>query len=157
MAAVILETKKRKSVTVSFVSPSICHKAMGSVARILDFESWVLSQVSLTPLSTSSRGSLIPLHFLSLGWYHLHIWGYWYFSWQSWLELVFHPALHFTWYVLHVCTMPILRFSAVYIPRRNFISLGWCLFNKIDYSQPGEQPKVMSSFDWLTPSQVFTE
>ena len=24
------------------------------------------------------------LHFLSLGWYHLHIWGYWYFSLQSW-------------------------------------------------------------------------
>ena len=92
MAAVILETKKRKSVTVSFVSPSIFHKAMGSVARILDFESWVLSQVSLTPLSTSSRGSLIPLHSLSLGWCYLHIQGYWYFSWQSWLELVLLPA-----------------------------------------------------------------
>ena len=26
----------------------------------------------------------IPLLFLSLEWYYLHIWGCWYFSWQSW-------------------------------------------------------------------------
>ena len=28
------------------------------------------------------RGSSVPLHFLSLEWYHRHVWG-WYFSWQS--------------------------------------------------------------------------
>ena len=26
---------------------------------------------------------------------HLHIWGYWFFSWQSWFQLVLHPAQHF--------------------------------------------------------------
>ena len=36
-SAVILEPKKRKSVTVSIVSPSICHKVMGPDAMILVF------------------------------------------------------------------------------------------------------------------------
>ena len=26
-------------------------------------------------------------------WCHLHIWGYWYFSWQPWFQLVLPPAL----------------------------------------------------------------
>ena len=36
-------------------------------------ECWVLSQVFHFPLSCLSRGSLVPLHFLPLEWYHLHI------------------------------------------------------------------------------------
>ena len=32
---------------------------------------------------------------------HLHIWGYWYFSWQSWFQLVLHPAQRFLWCTLH--------------------------------------------------------
>ena len=36
-SAVILETKKIKSVTVSIVSPSICHEVMGPDAMILAF------------------------------------------------------------------------------------------------------------------------
>ena len=36
-SAVIWEPKKRKSVTVSIVSPSICHEVMGSDALILMF------------------------------------------------------------------------------------------------------------------------
>ena len=35
--SVILEPKKIKSVTVSFVSPSICHEVMGPDAMILSF------------------------------------------------------------------------------------------------------------------------
>ena len=46
-------------------------------------------------LSLSSRGSLVPLHFLPTDWYHLHIWGCSYFSWQSWFQFVIHPAQHF--------------------------------------------------------------
>ena len=41
------------------------------------FECWVLSQLFHSPLSPSSRGCLIPFHFLPLGWCHLHSWGYW--------------------------------------------------------------------------------
>ena len=40
-SAVILEPKKRKSFTVSTVSPSICHEVMGPYAMILVF--WMLS------------------------------------------------------------------------------------------------------------------
>ena len=36
-SAVILEPKKRKSVTVSIVSPSICHEVMGPGAMIFVF------------------------------------------------------------------------------------------------------------------------
>ena len=50
------------------------------------FECWVLSQV-FHSLSPSSRSSLVPLHFLPLKWYHLHIWVCWYFSQQSWFQL----------------------------------------------------------------------
>ena len=53
---VILEPKKMKSVTVSIVSPSICHK----VTRCHDlkfFECWVLSQLFHSPLSPSSSSS----------------------------------------------------------------------------------------------------
>ena len=42
------------------------------------------SQLFHSLLSPSSRGSLVPLHFLPLAWYHLHIWDCWYFSWQFW-------------------------------------------------------------------------
>ena len=46
-------------------------------------------------LSHSSRESLV-LRFLPQGWYHLHIWGYWYFPQQSWFQLVLHPARNFS-------------------------------------------------------------
>ena len=96
-SAVILEPKKIKSVTFS---PSICHGVMGLDAMILVF--WMLSfkPTFHFPLSLSSRGSLVPLHFLPQGWCHLHIWGYWYFSRQSWVQLALHPIRHFTWCTL---------------------------------------------------------
>ena len=63
-SALILEFKKIKSVTVFIVSPSICHEVVGLDAMILVF--WMLnflSQLFHTPLSLSSRGTLV-LHFL---------------------------------------------------------------------------------------------
>ena len=48
-SAVILEPKKVKSVTVSIVSPSICHEVMGPDAIILVF--WMLSFRPALPLS----------------------------------------------------------------------------------------------------------
>ena len=44
------------------------------------------SQIFHPPLSPLSRGSLVPFYFLPLKWYHLHIWGCWYFSWQCWFH-----------------------------------------------------------------------
>ena len=64
-SAVILELNKIKSLTVSMVSPSICHKVMGLGAMILSFLNVEFqSQLFHSPLSLLSRGSLVPLHFL---------------------------------------------------------------------------------------------
>ena len=62
-SAVILEPTKIKSDTVSTVSPSISHEVMGPDAMILAF--WMLSfQPNIySPLSLSTRGTLV-LHFL---------------------------------------------------------------------------------------------
>ena len=58
-SAVILETKKIKSATVCNISPSICHEVMGPDAMILVFGMLSLSQLFHSPLSFSSRGSLV--------------------------------------------------------------------------------------------------
>ena len=65
------------------------------------FDCSVLSQVFHFLLLPSIRGSLSPHHFLRLVWYHLHIWGCWYFSQDYWFQLVLHWALHFTRCTLH--------------------------------------------------------
>ena len=66
-SAGILEPPKIKSVTVSIVSPSICHEVMGPDDMILVFWMLSLSHLFHAPLSPSSRGSLL-LHFLPQGW-----------------------------------------------------------------------------------------
>ena len=60
-SAVILEPWKIKSDTLS---PSICHEVMGLDAMILVFWMLIFSQCFHSPLWLSSRGSLVPLHFL---------------------------------------------------------------------------------------------
>ena len=92
-------TAKIKS--VSIFAPSICLQVMGLDVMILIFW-WALSQLFHSPLSLSSKGSSVLFHFLPEGWCHLHIWGYWYFPWQSWFQLMFHPARCFSWYILHI-------------------------------------------------------
>ena len=61
-SAVILEHKKIKSLTVSIVSPSICHEVMGLVAMIFVF--WMLSfkptfLLSFTSIKRLFRSSLL--------------------------------------------------------------------------------------------------
>ena len=58
----LMEPLKMKSDTVSTVSPSISHEVMGPDAMFS--ECWALSQLFHSPLSFSSRGFLVPLHFL---------------------------------------------------------------------------------------------
>ena len=58
-SAVILESKKIKSVTVSIFSPSICHEVMGLDAMVLAFR--MLSFKPAFSLSPLSRGPLVPL------------------------------------------------------------------------------------------------
>ena len=98
---VILEPKEIKSVTVSTFSPSVYHVVIGLDTMISIF--WMLSfkPTFHSPLSSSPRGSLVPLCFPPLGEY-LHIWGCWHFSWQSWFQLVTYAAQHFIWCTVHM-------------------------------------------------------
>ena len=59
-SAVILELKKRKSVTVSTFPPIISHEVIGLDAKIFIFECWVVNQLFHSPLSPSSRSSNLP-------------------------------------------------------------------------------------------------
>ena len=94
-SAVILEPKKRKPVTVSIVSASICHEMMGLDAMILVF--WMLSfkpDFSLYCFTFIKRlfsSSLFSATKVVSSAY-LRLSGYWYFSWQSWFQLMLHPA-----------------------------------------------------------------
>ena len=94
-SAVILEPPKIKSLTVSVVTPSIWLEVMGPDAVILVF--WMLS---FKPIFSLSSFTFIKRLFSSsllsaIGWCHLHIWGYWYFSQKSWFQLVLYPARQF--------------------------------------------------------------
>jgi len=101
--AVILELQKKiQSLTVSIVSSSICHEVMGADAMIFVF--WMLS---FKPTFSLSSFTFIKRLFSSsllsaIGWCHLHIWGYGYFSQKSWFLLVLHPAWRFSWCTLHI-------------------------------------------------------
>ena len=98
--AMILEPPKIKFPTVSTVPSSICHEVMGPDIMILVF--WMLSFKPTFSLfsCTVIKRSFSSSSFLPKGWCHLHIWGYWYFSWQSWFQFVLLSAQHFSW-----CTM----------------------------------------------------
>ena len=102
LQSVILEPPKVKSVTVPTFSPSICNEVMGLYAMILVF--WMLSFKQTFSFSsfTFIKG-LFSSSSLSLKmWCHLHIWGYWYFSLQSWFQPVLIPAQHFSWCTLYI-------------------------------------------------------
>ena len=77
-STVILEPKKKKFVTASTFSHSICHKEMG--LDTMNFIFWMLSFKPAFSLSsfTLIRWLLVPLYFLPLEWYHRHTRGCWY-------------------------------------------------------------------------------
>ena len=94
---VILEPKTIKSDTVSTVSPSISHKVMGPDAMIFVF--WMLSFKPTFSLSSFtfikrlfSSSSLSAIRVVSSAYDDIPWWGYWYFSQQSWFQLVLPPA-----------------------------------------------------------------
>ena len=100
-SAVILESGKVKSATVSTVSPSIYHEVMGPDAMILVFWIWsfklTFSLSSFTFIKRLFSSSLSAISMV-----YLHVWGYWYFSQQSWFQLVLPPVQRFSWCTLHV-------------------------------------------------------
>ena len=89
-SAVILEPKKRKSVT-TFTFSLLCHGVMGLDAWILAFNAEFQASF-FTPSWPSSRGSLFPLHCLPLvissAYLRLLI-----IVRQSWFQLVIDPTV----------------------------------------------------------------
>ena len=75
-STVILESRKMKSATVSFAPPPhlFAMKWWNQMPWSWFFECWVWSQLFPSTLLLSSRSSLVPVSFLPLGWYYLHIW-----------------------------------------------------------------------------------
>ena len=76
-----------------------------------------LSQLFHSPLSLSSRGSLVLLHFLPQGCCHLHIWGYW--------LLIFLPAIF-----ISVCASSspafLIMYSAYKLKKQGDSIQHWC-------------------------------
>ena len=96
MAAVTIqsdsEAQENKICHCFHFSPSICQEVMGLDTMILVL--WVLSFKPAFSLSSSTFiKKLFSSSLLSvLVWYHLHIWDCWYFSQQSWFQLVIYPV-----------------------------------------------------------------
>ena len=107
---VVFKPNKIKSVTVFTFSHIFAIKWWDQTLWSKFSESWVLSQLFYSPLSFSSQDFLTSLHFLSLEWYHLHLYGCWYFSWQSWYQIMIRQVLLFAW-----CTLSINWISKVTI------------------------------------------
>ena len=104
----------KQSVTASIVSPSICQEVMGPDVMILVF--WMLSFKPTFKLSSFTFiKRLFSSSLSAIGWCHLHIWGYWYFSRQSWFQLVLHPVQHFSWCTLLLLLLLLSRFSCVWL------------------------------------------
>ena len=142
--------QENKVVTVSIVSPSICHEVMEPNAMILVF--WMLSfkpTFSLS-LSLSSGGFLVPLHFLPYRWCHLHTGDCWYFFQQSWFQLVIHPAQHFAIFTLQYCgggrvAIPFSRESSL---PRDWTQVS-CIAETFLPCEPSGKQKVYISYSFL--------
>ena len=86
-SAVILEPKKRKSVTASTFSPSICHEVMGLDAKIL-----VFLMVSFKPAFSLSSFTLIKRFFSSSSLYAFRVVSFAYLRLLTFLSAILIPA-----------------------------------------------------------------
>ena len=119
------------------LSPSICHKVMGLDAMILVFLNGVLRRLFPSPPLPSSRGSLVPLHLLSLEWYHLHIWGHCYFSWQSFFfffKKILSLFLFFNWRIIALQNIVVFCQTSTWINHKYTYDLS--LLNPFPISLP---------------------
>ena len=97
-SAVILESKKINSLTVSVVSPSICNEVMGPDAMVL--VSWMLSfkpAFSLSSFTFIKWLLLYAITVVSSAYLKLLV-----FTLAILIPAVLHPARHFTWCTLHI-------------------------------------------------------
>ena len=97
LSAVILEPKKWKFSHCFHLFPFYLPCSNG--ARCHEFSSLIFSVKLLLSLSSfiHIKRFFSSSCYLSIHWYHLHIWRCWCFSHLSWFQLVTHPARHFSW------------------------------------------------------------
>ena len=86
-SAEILEPKKQNLSLLPLFPLLLAMKRWDWMPWSLFFECWISSQLFSLSYFTPSRCSLVPLHFLPLECYHLHMWGCWSFSPKSWFQL----------------------------------------------------------------------
>ena len=109
-SAVILKHTKIKSATVSTVSPSICNEVMEPDAMILVFcmlsfkPNFLLS--SFTFIKRLFSSSLSGIRVMSSAYLR-----YWYFSQQSWFQLVLLPAQCFSLCTLYISLSRVTMYS----------------------------------------------
>ena len=99
MSVVVLDPKKIKFITISL---SVCPDVIKPATMSLVF--WVLNfkpAFSLSFFTFISRLFTFSL-FSAIKWYHLHIWGYGYFSQLSWCQNMVHPVWHSIWCTLNI-------------------------------------------------------
>ena len=65
------------------------------------FECWVLSRLFLCPLFSLTKRLFSSLLFAVRVVSSAYL-RFWYFSWESWLQLELHPAQHLAWCTLHI-------------------------------------------------------
>ena len=92
-------------------------------------ECWVLSQLFHSLLSLSSRGSLALLHFLPLGWYHLH---------------TFNRVWEFTFLAKSPCVLKQVDYGQV-IQKHNHILL---------HMRSHGQRNLVGYSPWITNNQI---
>ena len=107
MFTVILETKKKKKKCLSLFPFFPIYLSLNGRRGYndlsflnIEFEAFFFH----SPLSPSSKTSLVSLCFLPKEWCQLHIWSYLYFCQQSWFQLMLHPARHLhdiLWYIIY--------------------------------------------------------
>ena len=90
-SAVILEPKKKKSLTIFIVSHRFAMKWWNQMPWSSFFECLVLRYFFLLSSFSFIKRlfSSSSLLFFLLGWCHLHIWGCWYFTLHSYSSLCF--------------------------------------------------------------------
>ena len=102
-STMILEPKKRKyslSLSPLFPVSLLCND--GTKCHDLSFLNVEFKPGFSLSSFNFNKKLLVPLCFLPLGWYHLYIWGCWYFSPQSWFQFVLHSAQYFSWCTLNI-------------------------------------------------------
>ena len=116
-----------------------------------------------SPPSPSSRGSLVPLHFLPLEWYYLHIWGCWCFSCLSWFPRCnsFSRAFHMMCSAYRLNKQGDNRqsyhtsFSILNqaVPYRVLTVASWLAHNFLQLRQPGIPVSLRTFHSLLWPTQ----